>query len=81
MEISKLSKLYAKHPLLYEQHSQKYGQQTALYSVISSEPAIFYISRSSQQSGHASLEPIFNYQGYFIPKRDLRSFKPCPALR
>jgi len=72
MEISKLSKLYAKHPLLYEQHSQKYGQQTALYSVISSEPAIFYISRSSQQSGHASLEPIFNYlhnrRTYFLQK-------------
>jgi len=61
MEISKLSKLYAKHPLLYNQHREKYSSKTTPYSIISIEPPIFYIKSFFDQSGHASLQPLFDY--------------------
>ncbi|MDZ7957755.1 MAG: glycosyltransferase family 1 protein [Aulosira sp. DedQUE10] len=61
MQFSKLSKLYEKRPDIYKQHREKYNQQTALYSLISTEPSIFYVPRSLWIRGHASLEPIFDY--------------------
>ncbi|MHC5825362.1 MAG: glycosyltransferase family 1 protein, partial [Nostoc sp.] len=61
MEPSKLSKFYEKRPDLYQQHREKYNQQTALYSLLSTEPPIFYVPRTLWTKGHASLEPIFNY--------------------
>lgn len=71
MKLSKLSKFYQKRPDLYKQHSEKYNQQTALYSLLSCEPPIFYMPHSLSLSNYyVSLEPIFNYlQGqtaYFL---------------
>jgi glycosyltransferase involved in cell wall biosynthesis len=66
MELSKLAKLYAKHPNIHRQHAQKYlqltSQKKAPYSLISIEPLIFYMTFSlSEEFELASLEPIFNY--------------------
>lgn len=62
MELSKLAKLYAKHPMLHKELIQRYHQIRAPYSLISTEPLIFYMAYSlSEEFCHASLEPIFNY--------------------
>ncbi|MEH1906259.1 MAG: glycosyltransferase [Nostoc sp.] len=61
MESSKLSKLYEKRPDLYQQHCKKYNQKAVLYSLLSTEPPIFYGPRSFGKWGYGSLDAVFNY--------------------
>lgn len=61
MEASKLDKLYAQRPDIYEKLRKKYVESTARYSILSTDPPIFYASLSLDILGYPSLQPIFDY--------------------
>lgn len=70
MALSKLAKLYAKHPEFYRLHLQKYNQAIAPFLLISAEPLIIYTPSTLVELLYASLEPIYNHlqdeSAYFL---------------